>query len=224
MKKRHSKVKTNEEFDRAKQWKDSLSAFVYCIRKSVEDQIRKSKSSEYASSEVQYNRKNLLFAVTWATSATDPLKTYTHQATQIGILIKLGLLKSGNLMNWWMIERWVPLFALEGERINLSLKTTKQNQNYRKNPDHSCTGWMIKCERDKNNLRWMLQKTTKNVLWYGECSCLQHCKHLYSWTERITQTIDIPSKIQKISQWNRCSTYLKIGVRTIRWDLWSEVN
>ena len=29
----------------------------------------------------------------------DPLKTLTHQASQNGMLIKLGLLKSGNLMN-----------------------------------------------------------------------------------------------------------------------------
>ena len=32
-----------------------------------------------------------------------------------------------------------------------------------------------------------------SVMW--ECSCLQHCKHLYSWG-RITQTIGIPSRIQ----------------------------
>ena len=44
-------------------------------------------------------RGNLLFAVTPVTSATDSLKKHTHQATQNGILIKLGLLKSGNLMN-----------------------------------------------------------------------------------------------------------------------------
>ena len=36
-----------------------------------------------------------------------------------------------------------------------------------------------------------------SVIW--ECLCLLHCKHLYSWG-RITQTIYIPSKIQKISQ------------------------
>ena len=54
----------------------------------------------------------------------------------------------------------------------------------------------------------MLQKTVKNILWYGECSCLQHWNHLFSW-ERITQTIGIPSRIQKISQWNKCSTYLR---------------
>ena len=36
-----------------------------------------------------------------------------------------------------------------------------------------------------------------SVIW--ECLCLQHCEHLYSWG-RITQTIGIPSKIQRISQ------------------------
>ena len=54
----------------------------------------------------------------------------------------------------------------------------------------------------------MLQKTTKNILWYGECSCLLHGNQRYSWT-RITQTISIPSRIQKISQWNKCSTHLQ---------------
>ena len=67
------------------------------------------------------------------------------------------------------------------------------------------------------------QKTVKSILWYGECSCLQHCRHLYSW-RRITQTIGIPSRIPKISQWNKCSTYLKNCVWKIRWDLWSEDN
>ena len=61
---------------------------------------------------------------------TDPLFTHTHQATQNGMLMELGLLKSGNLMNWWMIERGDPLFALS-ERINSLLKTTKQNQSCR---------------------------------------------------------------------------------------------
>ena len=40
-----------------------------------------------------------LSAVTLVTSAPDSLKKHTHQATQNGILMKLGLLKSGNLMN-----------------------------------------------------------------------------------------------------------------------------
>ena len=57
----------------------------------------------------------------WAASKkrSDPLWTFTHQAAQNGMLIKLGLLKSGNLMNWWMIERRDPLFALKEERTRL---------------------------------------------------------------------------------------------------------
>ena len=31
---------------------------------------------------------------------------------------------------------------------------------------------MIKCKKDKNDLRQMLQKKAKNILCYGECSCL----------------------------------------------------
>ena len=73
---------------------------------------------------------------------------------------------------------------------------------------------------------WSSAKTVTNILYYGECLCLLHCKHLYSWG-RITQTIYIPSKIQKISQWNRCSTSEKLvseqsdvinGVRTSNWE------
>ena len=40
--------------------------------------------------------------------------------------------------------------------------------------------WMIKCEKSKNDLQWMLQKTAKNILWYGKCSCLPHWNHQYS--------------------------------------------
>ena len=167
-------------------------------------------------------RRNLLSAVTPVTSATDSLKKHTHQATQNGILIKLGLLKSGNLMNWWMIERR-DLFALNEERLNISsLKTTKQNQICRWDPDHYCTGWMIRCERDKNNPQWMQQKTVKSILWFGECLCLQHCKRLYSW-ERISQTIGIPSRTQKISHSNKVRHMWYIGIGT-RWELWSEEN
>ena len=67
---------------------------------------------------------------------------------------------------------------------------------------------MIKCGRGKTNPQKMQRKTATNILWCGECLCRLHCKYLYSWW-RITQTIGIPTKIQKISQWNRCSTYLR---------------
>ena len=52
---------------------------------------------------------------------------------------------------------------------------------------------MIDCERCWTVLQKMQCKTSTNVLCFGECFCLRHWKHLYSW-ERITQTFCIPSK------------------------------
>ena len=53
--------------------------------------------------------------------------------------------------------------------------------------------WMIDCERCWTVLQNMQCNTLTNVLWFGECLCLRHRTHLYSW-ERITQTTCIPSK------------------------------
>ena len=75
------------------QWKDSRRAIFYCIRKLGEKPDKKRRiSSELCKLRSTIER--------W-----DPLYAHTHQATQNGMLIKLGLLKSGNLMNWWKIER-----------------------------------------------------------------------------------------------------------------------
>ena len=116
------------------------------------EKSRHESRSPLSSQAEKYDRTgNPLFARTRITSATDPLYTNTHQPTQNGTLLKIGLLKSWNLMDWWMIERWDPLFALKVERINSSLKTTERNQNCRSDPDHSCTRWTIKCEKGKKN-------------------------------------------------------------------------
>ena len=59
--------------------------------------------------------------------------------------------------------------------------------------------------RVNDRVRKMLDDQSSN----GECLCLRHYKHLFSW-EKNTQTIYAPSKIQRtISQWNRCLTCLK---------------
>ena len=58
-----------------------------------------------------------MFAMAPAMSATDSLKKHTHQATQNGTLMKLGLLKSGNLMKCWKQERGDPWVAMM-ERLN----------------------------------------------------------------------------------------------------------
>ena len=37
-----------------------------------------------------------------------------------------------------------------------------------------------RCERFKTNPQKMQHKTATNILWYGECLCVRHWKHLYS--------------------------------------------
>ena len=66
--------------------------------------------------------------------------------------------------------------------------TPTQNQTCHYYSDHSCSGWMIECERFKTDVQKMQHKTATNILWYGECLCLLYYKHLYSWW-RITQII-----------------------------------
>ena len=78
-------------------------------------------------------------------------------------------------------------------------------------------------ERSSINPQKTQRKTATNTLWYGECVCFLHYKHLYSW-RRITQTMSIPSKIQKISQWTDVWHIWKVDSRTIRRDVWSEYN
>ena len=115
-------------------------------------------------------------------------------------------------MNWCKVEQGDQLY-LHSKRTDSLFKTiiriltSKQNQKCRSNPDHSCTGQMIKCERGSTNLQKIQRKTATNTLGFVECICLLNYKHLYS-LRRITHTIYIPSKIQ-ISQWNRLSTYLR---------------
>ena len=65
---------------------------------------------------------------------------------------------------------------------------------------------------------YVTEDSEKN-LWYGECSCLQHWNHLFSW-ERITQTIGIPSRIQRSHNETNVRHICEIGVWT-RWGLCS---
>ena len=186
--------------------------------------------------------RNPLLVVTQVTrhnTTKDLLKARTQHATQGVMMINLGLLRSGKLINWWIIERGNPLSplgqghtrfnhvslvdtstsllkkkitierrnplsALNEEQChsNSSLETTKQNWNCQWDPDHSWKWLMIRCGKDK-------KRSSMNVTENDEKhSVIWNWNQRYSW-ERITQTISIPSRIPKISQWNRCSTYLQ---------------
>ena len=161
-------------------------------------------------------RWNMSFAVTPVTSATDSLEKHTHQATQNGILIKLGLLKGGNLMNWWMIERGDLLFALKEERTRLkpvSLVNTRTSfWKKMKITIETRSASTFRHWRRRSRIRFVLR--IQITLAQGEWSGAKKTKTIFNGCNRrqwgrINQTIGIPSRIQKISQRNRCSTYLK---------------
>ena len=81
---------------------------------------------------------------------------------------------------------------------------------------------MIDCERCWTVLHKIQCKTLANDLWFGECSCLRHWKHLYSW-ERITQTIYTPrSQMFEISEELILDQSDEMsGVSQIRWKSFS---
>ena len=90
--KSHSKVETDDEFGLAMQRKDSWSACLYCIRKPGWKPDMK----------VNYLRAHGMSSIS---DQGDLLRTLTHQVAQSGMLTRIGLLKSGNLMNWWKLEQ-----------------------------------------------------------------------------------------------------------------------
>ena len=143
-----------------------------------------------------------------------PVYTLSHQPTQNGMLIKLGLLKSGNLMNWWKIEQGDLLyshqhtdrFIVENDKMNSYTEAESEMSLESRSFWHKVND-QVRTRQNQSSKDAKKDSDKHFVIW--ECLCLLHCKHLYSW-RRITQTICIPSKIQeKISQWNRCLTYLK---------------
>ena len=83
---------------------------------------------------------------------------------------------------------------------------------------------MTDCERCWIVLQKIQCKTLINVLWLGECLCLRHWKHLYSW-ERITETIYIPKKCLGNSHFKAdVRDIWTIDLGTIGWDFWSVSN
>ena len=83
-----AKIEADDELGLATQRKDSWRVCLYWVRKPAENQKWKSITSEL---------------VDWAASKNRETceGTLTHQVTQSGMLTRIGLLKSGNLMNWW---------------------------------------------------------------------------------------------------------------------------
>ena len=118
----------------------------------------------------------------------DPYRALAHQTTQNGTLTTSGLLKCVEI--WWNVEHKYDETRIWQvcHRWWYGLWHRHRIEPFSEDHDHSWTEWMIDCERCWTVLQKMQCKTSTNVLWFGECVCLRHWKHLYSW-ERITQTI-----------------------------------
>ena len=88
------------------------STFSSPASQSPGEKMYGSQSSWSAKIEEDDKRGNPLSTVTQVTrqgtTTNNFLKARTQHATQDGMMTKLGLLKSGKLMNWWMMERGHP--------------------------------------------------------------------------------------------------------------------
>ena len=146
------------------------------------------------------------------------------------MLIKLGLLKSGNLMNLWKMERGDPLIA-HSERTNSLLKTMrriltpKQNQNCRQDPDHSAQGEWSSAKETKTIFKRCNERQRQTFWNMGNVSVFNNAS-IYIHGEELPGKFTFHKKIRKISQWNRCSTYLRNWylnnlLRSMEWRQWT---
>ena len=143
----------------------------------------------------------------------DPLYTHTHQASQ-----------NGNIDKSWSSQEWKSDDLMDDRTVRPVVNAqhtdrfiieNDETNSYAEAESELSLGSRLFLHRVNDQVRKRQKQSSKDatkdcdkhsVIW--ECLCLQHCRHLYSWW-RVTQTIGIPSKIQKISQWNRFSTYLR---------------
>ena len=135
-----------------------------------------------------------------------PLRSLNVEQTRTGRPV-MGA--SSNYSEWNIDDKWSSQEWKSGEMLRARKGETRRWQvchrwwnelwhRHRIEPFSEITiiieqGWMIDCERNWTVLQKMQCKTSTNVLCFGECLCLRHWKHLYSW-ERTTQKICIPSK------------------------------
>ena len=111
--KSHSEVEANDE----SYCKGSLNSVIFGVRKPGEEKLWKSESLGVRKLRNMIERCNPLSAVTQVTSTVHHHKqfvesSYSARYSGWGTMTKLGLLKSGKLINRWMIERGNPLSPL----------------------------------------------------------------------------------------------------------------
>ena len=140
----------------------------------------------------------------------DPLYTLTYQTTQNGMLIKFGLLKSGNLINWWKIEQ-DDLGCIRTAHGQIHCWKRKDEFLHRSRISNVVNIQIILAQGEWSSAKeakTILKRCNdkRSVIW---CMFMSSTLQASVFMGKITQTIYIPSNIQKIAQWNRCSTNLR---------------
>ena len=195
--KSRSKIEADDEFDLATQRKDSWRAIFYCIRKSGkprhESQLPLSPQTE------KYDRT--VRPVVYAYSSS-----YSSQEWKSDELMEVRTRRPVHEQPPGLFAEHTGRFIVDDDGMDSGHR--RRIRHVVKIQIILAQGEWSSAKDSRPIFKRYKHKTATNILWYGECFCLQHWKHLYSWG-RLTWKIYIPSIIQKISQWNRCSTYLK---------------
>ena len=182
-------------------------------------------STASESSEKPDMKVNFLWAreLSGITEQSDLLKTLTHQATQNGMLIKLGLLKSVNLMNWWTIEQGDLLYShsrfivdddvMDSYTVtesDLSLKSRsflhRMNDRVRKMLDHSSKDATKDSDKHSVRCRMFVSSTLQASVFMvkNDSDNLHFIKNTENFTmKQMFDTSEVDS-------------------RTNKWDLWSD--
>ena len=102
------------------------------------------------------------------------------------MLIKFGLLKSGNLMNWWKIEQGGLLYShstrtdsVENDKMNSYTEAETEMSLESSSFLHSVE-WSSAKEAEPI-LKRCNERQRQTLCDMSECLCLPHYKHLYSW-------------------------------------------
>ena len=151
---------------------------------------------------------------------SDPLYAHNHEATQNGILIKLGLPKSGSdeLMDDRtgrpvVFAQHTDQFVIENDKMNSYTEAESELSSGSRSFLYKVTDQVRK--RQTQSSKDATKDSDKHSVFW-ECLCLQHCEHLYS-RSRITSTICSPSKnTEDLTVKQMFDISEKWNIRTIR--------
>ena len=149
------------------------------------------------------------------TEQSDLLKTLTHQAAQNGMLIKLGLLKTGNLMNRWKIEHGDLLYSHSTHRSRI--RNVVKIQIILAQGEWSSAKEAVPMLKRCNKRQRQPLCDMWNVYVFDIGSICLH-------GEELLRQLTFHQKYRRSHTKTDVRHIWKVNSRTIRWDLWSDSN